>query len=168
VSISDLMEAQMRLAVAAVLTAMLYAPPTDARRARTVESITYTVPGGGLFPTAGYAVTVSSDGTGLFTGRVKTVVKGERRFAITKSTFAAFKALLAPYRPAGDLHFDGEPLCKEMATDQGSVDVAWSGGGRPGHLFIYYGCDMEKNRAMFDAVAGAPKLLPIKRFISRR
>jgi hypothetical protein len=132
-----------------------------------VETITYT-PGCGLFHCRNYTVTVSSDGTVWFTGRKNTAVGGKHRFRVTKAAFVAFRQRLAPYRPTKELRLDEAPQCGAMATDQDSVDIGWVGGGSPAHLSVYYGCDMDKNDKMFDAIRTAPKLLPLARFVGWR
>ena len=147
--------------LAAGLVSSAAVPKTPA-----VESITYT-PGCGLFPCGNYTVTVSSDGTGWFTGNKHTAVRGKHRFRVTKAAFAAFRQRLAPYRPK-ELNVDDRPSCKAMATDQDWADILWTGGGPPAHLSVYYGCDMDKNDKMFDAIRTAPKLLPLARFVGWR
>lgn len=144
-----------------------FAPSAAVPKTPAVESITYT-PGCGFFPCNDYTVTVSSDGTGWFIGRKNTAVRGKHRFRVTKAAFAAFRQRLAPYRPAKDLRLDDAPQCKAMATDQDWVDIRWAGGGSPAHLSVYYGCDMDRNDKMFDAIRTAPKLLPLARFVGWR
>lgn len=160
--------ARMRILIISMILALALTPASFAAspNGRGAESITYT-PGCGYFPCRDYTVTVSADGTGWFTGRRDTAVRGKHRFRVTKAEFAAFKQLLAPYRPARELLLDG-PGCREMATDQESVDVRWTGNGTPAHLSVYYGCDMTKNEKMFDALRRAPKLLPLARLLGRR
>jgi hypothetical protein len=131
-----------------------------------VESITYT-PGCGLFPCGNYTVTVSSDGTGWFTGRTHTAARGKHRFRVTKAVFAAFRQRLAPYRPK-EANLEHQPQCKTMATDQDWADIGWTGGGPPVHLSVYYGCDRDENDKMYDAIRTAPKLLPLARFLGQR
>lgn len=112
-----------------------------------------------------FRVTVNADGTGLFEGRRFTAVTGERRFPVTPAQFGAFAARLAPDRPAeGERRYAGPPLCRQMATDQDSVEIIWRGAGEQ-RLYVYYGCDMERNRPMFDRLRAAPALLSIGDFI---
>ena len=114
-----------------------------------------------------YRVTVNEDGTGLFEGRRFTAVSGARRFTVTRAQFRAFAAQLAPDRPAeGERRYSGPPLCARMATDMPSVEIVWQGSGEQ-RLYVYYGCDMERNRPMFERLSAAPRLLPIGDFIGQ-
>lgn len=139
------------------------APPT----AGTVQTIRYeTGPCFGTCPV--YAVTVSSDGQGIFDGKQSTAVTGTRGFAVTAEQFEAFRSRLAPYRPNGE-RLVAPPNCSgREATDLPSVDIVWTGKGPRSHLYAYYGCDMEGNRAMFEALERAPDALPIEGFIGKR
>ena len=40
-----------------------------------------------------------------------------------------------------------------------SVDISWTD-TKPSHLYVYYGCDMERNAAMFEALRNAPGTIP--------
>ena len=131
------------------------------------ESIAYqTGPCFGACPV--YTVTVNRDGTGLFEGRRFTAVTGERRFTLTSAQFRAFARQLEPLRPAsGEMRYSGE-MCGVMATDLPSADVRWhEADGAEQHLYFYYGCDMERNRAIADRLRAAPDLLPIGDLIGR-
>ena len=130
-----------------------------------VESVSYeTGPCFGACPV--YRVAVNRDGTGLFEGRRFTAVTGERRFTLTPDQFRAFVGQLEPLRPAsGVMRYSGD-VCGAMATDMPSVDVRWrSAGGAEQHLYFYYGCDMERNRAIAERLRSAPDLLPIRDLI---
>jgi hypothetical protein len=158
----------MRFAVASIVAFALSAcatMPADAG-GRQLRSISYAAgPCFGACPV--FRVTVNSDGTGIFEGGRYAAVTGERRFTITPAQFRAFAARLAPYRPAaGERHYAGE-TCRRMATDQDSVEIVWRGAGEQ-RLNVYYGCDMETNRAMFERLRSAPTLLPIGDFIRPR
>ena len=143
-----------------------FALPSSA--AAQLTSITYeTGPCFGACPV--YRVTVNANGTGVFEGRRFTALRGTRRFRLSVAQFRAFAGRLAPLRPArGVLHYDRPPLCRAMATDQSSLDVRWRGAGGEQGLDVYFGCDMETNRAMIDRLTGAPALLPIRDFIGRQ
>jgi len=136
--------------------------PADAAD-RGLRSISYEAgPCFGACPA--YRVIVYADGTGLFEGRRFTAVSGERSFTVTPAQFRAFAAGLAPDRPAqGERRYAGES-CRRMATDQDSLEIVWRGTGEQ-RLNVYYGCDMERNRAMFERLRAAPRLLPIEAFI---
>jgi len=111
-----------------------------------------------------YAVTVRPDGTGVFEGRRFTAVTGTRSFRLTRAQYDAFAARLAPYRPAsGEMRYArGEANCRQVATDMPSVEVTWTRAiGDSQRLYFYYGCDMERNRAMAEALGHAPDALPI-------
>lgn len=158
----------MRLAVAFTVALALSAcatMPADAGD-RPLRSISYAAgPCFGACPV--FRVTVNSDGTGVFDGGRFAAVTGERRFMVTPAQFRAFAARLAPYRPAtGERRYSGES-CRRMATDQDSVEIVWRGAAEQ-RLNVYYGCDMEANRAMFDRLRSAPNVLPIGDFIRAR
>ena len=130
-----------------------------------VQSISYeTEPCFGACPV--YRVTVNRDGSGLFEGQRFTAVTGERRFSVTPAQYRAFLRQLEPLRPAsGERRYSGE-ACETMATDLPSVDVKWrAANGAAQRLYFYYGCDMERNRAIAERLRAAPDLLPIGDFI---
>ena len=134
-----------------------------------VESIEYeTGPCFGACPV--YRIALNADGGGLFEGRSATAVTGEHSFRATPEQYRAFAARLAPYRPdEAERRYSGPPLCAQMATDLPSVTVTWhrpDGGSRI--LYFYYGCDMERYRAMADALRQAPGALPIGDLIGSR
>jgi hypothetical protein len=128
-----------------------------------LRSITYET--GGCFGACPvFRLEVNADGAGLFEGRRFTAATGERRFTVTPAQFGAFAARLAPDRLAeGERRYVGES-CRQMATDQDSVQIAWSGAAEQ-RLYVYYGCDMARNRAMYDRLRAAPRVLPIGDFI---
>jgi len=124
------------------------------------DSITYeTGPCFGACPV--YSITVRPDGSGVFTGKRFTAVTGERAFKLTAAQYEAFAARLAPYRPAsGEVRYEGKN-CQQVATDMPSVDVRWTRAiGDSQALMFYFGCDMDKNRAMANALGGAIEALP--------
>lgn len=154
------------LAVAAIALAAV--PAFDAAVARApVETITYeTTPCFGFCPA--YKVTLSSDGRGVFEGGSHTAVQGKQSFRATPAQFAKFRAALQPYRPRGERILTSAPQCKMVATDQISVDVRWRSAGRTARLNYYFGCDMDKYRAMREALSAAPRALPIGNLIGKR
>jgi hypothetical protein len=131
----------------------------------SVESISYET-GPCFGACAIFKVTVDRNGAGIFEGRRFTAITGERRFAVSAAQFRAFVAHLEPLRPAsGEQLYSGE-ACDMMATDQDSVDVRWrSAFGDEQHLYFYYGCDWERNRAIADRLRSAIDLLPIQDLI---
>lgn len=134
------------------------------------DSITYeTGPCFGACPV--YAVTVRPDGTGLFVGKRFTAVTGEREFRLSRAQYDAFAAKLAPYRPAsGERRYShGEPGCEQAATDMPSAEIRWTRAiGDSQGLYYYFGCELERNRAMADAIGNAPDLLPIEALIGEQ
>ncbi len=134
------------------------------------DSISYeTGPCFGVCPV--YAVTVRPDGTGTFEGKRFTAVTGTREFKLSRAQYDAFAARLAPYRPAsGDVRFaPGEPGCKQAATDLPSVDIRWTRAiGDSQGLYFYFGCDMDKNQDMAEALGNAADTLPIGEMIGER
>ena len=128
------------------------------------ERIVYeTGPCFGFCPT--YRVTVDANGRGLFEGQRFTVVKGRRRFHLSPAQFAAFRDRLKPDRPVGFRRLSDD-ACRSMATDQITVTIRWSGGRQPpAQLSAYFGCDMDRNAALFRRLATAPGVLPIAALI---
>lgn len=116
-----------------------------------------------------YRLTVSSDGIAVFEGRENTLVTGRRTFAIKLEEYAAFKAMLEPYRPVGERILGRDPAqCNNrVATDLPGVDIRWSSEDRSDHLYAYYGCDMEGNREMYQALMRAPYELPMTIYIGQ-
>ena len=153
------------LALSLALAACATVP--DPGLGQPIESLSYeTGPCFGACPV--YRVTVNRDGSGLFEGRRFTAVTGSRSFRMTPGQFEAFVRQLAPLRPLhGEVRYAGES-CATVATDLPSAEVTWqSAGGDRQLLYFYYGCDMEKNRAIAERLDAAPALLPIGDFIGR-
>ena len=115
-----------------------------------------------------YKVTVRPDGSGTFEGRRFTTVTGERSFRLTPEQYRAFAAQLAPLRPQqGSVRMAGEN-CRQTATDLPSAEVIWfSQIGNSQSYYFYFGCDMERNRAIAERLRAAPALLPIREMIGR-
>ena len=161
----------MRMAFALVLAALAgcavppqaYPPPS----AGMVETITYeTGPCFGACPV--YTLTVRSDGTGIFEGRRFTGVEGTRPLTFTPAQYAEFRRRLEPYRPVGERRLTAGPECNgRVATDMPSVEVTWTAKGPGSRLYAYFGCDMEGNATMFEALRRAPEALAIGPLIGR-
>jgi hypothetical protein len=134
------------------------------------DSISYeTGPCFGACPV--YSVTVRPDGRGVFNGKRFTAVTGERSFQLSRAQYDAFAAQLAPYRPqSGEVRYaPGEPTCGRAATDLPSVDIRWTRAiGDSQALHFYFGCDMDKNSRMAEALGNAPDALPIEALIGER
>ena len=113
-----------------------------------------------------YSVTVHSDGRATFTGRRFTAVTGPREFFVGAGTYLTLARHLEPLRPRreGEVRYSGD-RCRVMATDLPSANVVWDGQGGRRSLYFYYGCDMQKNRAIAQRLRGVPELLPIGDFI---
>ena len=108
-----------------------------------------------------YAVTLRPDGTGIFEGKRFTTVTGTREFKLSKAEYDAFAAKLAPYRPASGtvLYTPADKKnCAQAATDLPGVDVVWTRAiGDSQSLSYYFGCDMDKNQDMAEAIGSAPE-----------
>ena len=114
-----------------------------------------------------YRLVINSGGDGRFEGLRFTTVAGSRAFRITPAQYRAFARQLAPLRPArGTVRYAGE-RCRSMATDLPSATVTWRDRRGEQQLYFYYGCDMQKNRAIADRLRRAPDLLPLRDFIGR-
>lgn len=157
----------MALGAAALMLAGCVAPRSGEGPAGPIaiegDSIRYeTGPCFGVCPV--YQVTVRPDGSGVFNGIRFTAVTGERAFRVSRADYAAFAATLAPYRPASGtvLYTPANPKnCAEQATDLPTVDVTWTRAiGDSQALSFYFGCDMEKNHVMGEALGSAPDRLP--------
>ena len=158
-----------RVAGAALLALAAAGCATVAERPMPIESdsISYeTGPCFGACPV--FRVSVGPDGNGTFEGRQHTAVVGERGFRVTAAQYQAFRNHLAPLRPAeGNVRLSGE-ACRQMATDLPSAEVTWfSQIGNSQSYYLYYGCDMERNRAAAERLRQAPALLPIRELIGR-
>jgi hypothetical protein len=151
------------LFILAAVAAAASATPLPARQAPP-ETISYRAgPCMGGCPI--YTVTVRSDGTATFEGINFTTVRGRRNFRLTPRQYRAFANHLLPIRPArGSIDYNGE-RCRTMTTDMDSVAVAWESQRGTQRLNLYYGCDMEGNRALVRRLRAAPGLLPIRDFI---
>lgn len=153
------------IAIAAAAAALAGCATTQPAEAgpRPVASISYeTGPCFGACPV--YRVTVHADGRGQFEGRRFTAVAGSREFRVTPAQYRAFAAQLQPLRPAtGTRRYSGD-ACRIMATDLPSAEVIWSTGQQ---FYFYFGCDMERNRAIAQRLRAAPGLLPIADLIGR-
>ncbi|WP_265570389.1 DUF6438 domain-containing protein [Sphingomicrobium nitratireducens] len=115
-----------------------------------------------------YEVTVSSDGVGTFEGKEHVSALGIHHFTVTRGQFDAFAATLAPWRPDGDRSLVDGACNGRIATDLDGVVVRWTDSGGSDRLSAYYGCDMEGNAAMFEALRAAPRHLPIGAMIAGR
>jgi hypothetical protein len=156
----------MRIVFIAIAAAALSGCVTAAAEdpARSLQSISYeTGPCFGACPT--YKVTVHADGRGVFEGR-RFTTEGAQPFQLSPTEFRDFAARLKPLRPAsGAVRYDSS-RCERVATDMPSVDVEWTEtGGAAQQLHFYFGCDMEKNRAIAERLRTAPEALPIAHLI---
>lgn len=136
--------------------------PETATPAAAVTRISYsTGPCFGACPV--YAFTVQANGDGSFEGKRFTQTSGTRSFKLTRAQFDAFAAALAPYRPKAGTNrrtVPGQPGCDRAATDMPSVEITWTGPAGTSSLSHYFGCNMEANRALTDALGNAPDLIP--------
>lgn len=156
------------LAIASTIT-LLASPAIAApkRPGTMVETIAYeTGPCFGTCPV--YAVSLSSNGRGIFEGRNFTQVKGVRRFTVDRKTLAEFRRRLDAVRPVGEVLKTSQDQCRLMATDMTTIDVRWTGGHRPAHLAYNLGCDRETLGWMRNVLQKAVTVLPIQAFIGER
>ncbi|MBB3764006.1 DUF6438 domain-containing protein [Sphingomicrobium lutaoense] len=115
-----------------------------------------------------YRLTVSSDGVAVFEGKANTLVTGRRTFVVKEEEYQAFKAMLEPHRPVGErIIRPGSEECRNAATDHPGVDIRWATEDRSDHLSAYYGCDMDLNRDMYEALMRAPYELPMTIYIGQ-
>jgi hypothetical protein len=115
-----------------------------------------------------YRLHINSDGRGIFEGIRFTAFTGTRPFRATTRQYQAFARQLEPIRPArGAVRYAGE-ACRSTATDLPSAEVTWRSNRGTQSLYFYYGCDMERNRALAERLTAAPALLPIGDFIRPR
>lgn len=157
-----------KVILSALGTFLLAGCATIASAPPAPDIITYaTEPCFGACPV--YRLTVSSDGIAVFEGKAHTQVIGRRSFVLKQEEYEAFKAALEPYRPVGDkvLGRDPSQCNNRVATDLPGVDIRWVTEDRNDHLYAYYGCDMEGNAAMFDALQRAPRELPLAIYIGQ-
>lgn len=143
----------------AALPASASAPP-----ATPVQTISFeTGPCFGACPV--YRLHVNSDGSGIFEGIRFTAFTGSRPFRATPQQYQAFARQLEPIRPArGSVRYAGQ-ACRSTATDLPSAEVTWRSRRGTQSLYFYYGCDMQRNRALAQRLSAAPGLLPIGDFI---
>jgi hypothetical protein len=153
--------------IAILFAAALALPAAAQRPATPVETIAFeTGPCFGTCPV--YRVTVNSNGTGTFEGRHHTAVTGTRAFRLRPGQYQAFARHLAPLRPArATIRYAGD-RCRSTATDLPSAEVTWRSRRGMQRLYFYYGCDMQKNRAIAARLNAAPGLLPIGDYIRPR
>jgi hypothetical protein len=153
----------LALAVSAAALPASAAPPP----ATPVQTIIYeTGPCFGACPV--YRLVINSDGTGTFEGRRFTAFTGTRAFRTTAARYRAFARQLEPIRPArGSIRHQGT-ACRSMATDLPSAEDTWRSRRGTQSLYFYYGCDMQRNRALAERLDAAPVLLPIRELIEHR
>lgn len=136
--------------------------PNAPAPAPAVTAISYsTGPCFGACPV--YAFTVQANGDGSFEGKRFTQASGAKSFKLTRAQYDAFAAALAPYRPKAGTsrrYSHGEKGCERAATDMPSAEISWTAPGGKSSLYYYFGCDMQGNRAMADAIGNAPDLIP--------
>jgi hypothetical protein len=112
-----------------------------------------------------YRFHINSDGGGVFEGIRFTAFTGSRPFRATHAQYRAFARRLEPVRPArGSVRYEGR-ACRSMATDLPSAEIIWRSPRGTQSLYFYYGCDMQRNRALAERLSAALGLLPIGDFI---
>ena len=154
----------MRIAFALILFTALWPASVAKPPVTPVQSISFeTGPCFGTCPV--YRFHINSDGSGSFEGIRFTAFAGVRPFRATPAQYQAFARQLEPIRPArGSIRYQGA-RCRSMATDLPSAEVIWRSRRGTQSLYFYYGCDMQRNRALAERLRAAPDLLPIGDFI---
>lgn len=115
-----------------------------------------------------YRVGVNGDGIAVWEGKNHVKVEGQRMFVVSLAEFERFRAALAPYRPEGSRSMAAPEECgNRWMTDAPGVIVSWTEDGQTDQLRVNYGCDLEMNRAMFQALADAPDVLPLDIYLDR-
>jgi hypothetical protein len=79
---------------------------------------------------------------------------------VTPEQLAAFKSLLAPYRPSGSLLL-ADDACEVFFTDMPGTTVSWRKNGAEDKLIYDFGCDPNVYAGMKDDLVTAPSLLGI-------
>ncbi len=118
-----------------------------------------------------YAVTVDTDtGAGEFIGTRHVAVTGASRFQATPAQVRSFVRAVAALRatPIGALE-QGGTACATYAADLPGATVTWqSPAGKRDVRRVDFGCVGPTNRALFDDLRSAPRVLPIAEMIGRR
>ncbi|WP_265563479.1 DUF6438 domain-containing protein [Sphingomicrobium arenosum] len=115
-----------------------------------------------------YKLGVNGDGIAVWEGRQHVKISGQRMFVVSLPEFERFRAMLAPYRPDGTRSLASPEECgNNWRTDAPGVVVTWVEDGETDQLRVNYGCDLEMNRAMFQALADAPDVLPLDIYVAR-
>jgi hypothetical protein len=154
--------ALLGIAAAAVSIAALPACATmTPPAAPAVRSISYeTGPCFGSCPE--FRLVIDSDGTGAYITRLRAAAQYRRTFTATPEQFRDFAARLEFARPASGAVRLAPPNCRTTATDMDSVDIEWTmADGTTRGLYLYYGCDMARNRALAERLRAAPDAVPI-------
>ena len=146
--------------IIALVALALAALPAPAREpATTVRAISFeTGPCFGFCPE--YRLVINSDGSGELFTRLRAEVQSRRPFTATPRQFRDFATRLEPALPAAGEVRLAPPNCQTTATDMASVDIAWTmDDSSTRRLYLYYGCDMAKNRALAERLRSAPDAL---------
>ncbi|HEY5710935.1 MAG TPA: DUF6438 domain-containing protein [Allosphingosinicella sp.] len=107
-----------------------------------------------------YRLVINADGSGEMFTRLRARAQTRRPFSATPRQFRDFAARLEPARPASGAVRLAPPDCRTTATDMDSVDIEWTmDDGSTRGLTLYYGCDMERNRALAERLRSAPEPL---------
>lgn len=80
--------------------------------------------------------------------------------SVTPDQLAAFRALLAPYRPQGKTLFHGD-ACEIFFTDMPGTYVWWRNADTEDMLHYDFGCDPDTHARMKADLVAAPALLGI-------
>lgn len=99
---------------------------------------------------------------GHWAGRYTDWRVSRKSLKATPEQAALFRQLLAPYRPAGAVRFDGPPHCATLTDDLPGVGVTWLEARREDHLEFSFGCDTETRSLVVEVLRGAPALLGVE------
>ena len=127
-----------------------------------------------------FTITVDRSGHGIFEGGAYTAVHGKRTFTASRKDFDAFAAALEPAQRRAkrldpkknlfdQIKADSAYWCPPdapSATDNGDLTVMWSG-ARSTYFYAYFGCDLERNRKLYEALDKAPDKLGLSAMIGQ-
>ncbi|MHA6317484.1 DUF6438 domain-containing protein [Altererythrobacter sp. CAU 1778] len=153
------------LALASVSLSGCMATAPEPQSSASGESITFSVsPCFGACPQ--FAVDVSKDGNGTYTGERFVAVTGERDFTATAVQTQAFFDRLEKFRPERSVRYDYENCEGPVATDSPSVKVTWNDAdGGATTLDWYMGCRQPGLTEVSNALYRAWEELPLAELV---
>jgi hypothetical protein len=114
-----------------------------------------------------YRIEVNGDGSGLFTGRRFTAVRGRRAFRVSPQQYADFVAALwFGFPPPGQDRSLVGRNCHVLQPGRGGAQVEWRlNDGRRIREAFDYGCNPAQNGGVLARVGAAPDKLPVAEMI---